>query len=129
MNVAVLKTKAEQALTETFAAIADKLPGGAAVLKRREEAIGRFSALGLPHRRIEEWKYTDLRNLMKEALPPSLAVSVPVSAKQLDDVLGPLAKLDAMRVVFVDGFYRRSVLGHAQRSGPRRDVARQGPCG
>ena len=109
MNVAVLKTKAEQALTETFAAIADKLPGGAAVLKRREEAIGRFSALGLPHRRIEAWKYTDLRNLMKEALPPSLAVSVPVSAKQLDAALGPLAKLDAMRVVFVDGFYAEAL--------------------
>jgi Fe-S cluster assembly protein SufD len=109
MNVAVLKTKGEQALTETFAAIADNLPGGAAVLKRREEAIGRFSALGLPHRRIEAWKYTDLRNLMKEALPPSLAVSVPVSAKQLDDVLGPLAKLEAMRVVFVDGFYAEAL--------------------
>src|SRR6202011_1989199 len=52
MNVAVLKTKAEQALTETFVAIADKLPGGSAALKRREEAIGRFSALGLPHRRV-----------------------------------------------------------------------------
>ena len=108
MNVAVLKTKAEQALTETFAAIADKLPGGAAALKRREEAIGRFSALGLPHRRIEAWKYTDLRNLMKEALPPSV-VAAPVSAKQLDEVLGPLAKLEAMRVVFVDGFYAEAL--------------------
>jgi len=109
MNVAVLKTKAEQALTETFAAIADKLPGGAATLKHREEAIGRFSALGLPHRRIEAWKYTDLRNLMKEALPPSVVVSVPVSAKQLDEVLGPLAKLEATRVVFVDGFYAEAL--------------------
>jgi hypothetical protein len=35
MNVAVLKTKAEQALTETFAAIADRLPGGAEVRKAR----------------------------------------------------------------------------------------------
>ena len=109
MNVAVLKTKGEQALTETFAAIADKLPGGAATLKHREEAIGRFSALGLPHRRIEAWKYTDLRNLMKEALPPSVVVSVPVSAKQLDEVLGPLAKLEATRVVFVDGFYAEAL--------------------
>ena len=29
MTVAVTKTKAEQALTETFEAVADKLPGGA----------------------------------------------------------------------------------------------------
>ncbi len=35
----------------------------------RTEAMRRFGALGLPHRRIEAWKYTDLRNLMKEALP------------------------------------------------------------
>jgi Fe-S cluster assembly protein SufD len=109
MNVAVLKTKAEQALTETFATIADKLPGGPAVLKRRNEAIGRFSALGLPHRRIEAWKYTDLRSLMKEALPPSLAVSVSVTAEALDAALGPLATLDATRIVFVDGFYAEAL--------------------
>ncbi len=105
MNVAVLKTKAEQALTETFAAIADKLPGGPAVLKRRKEAIGRFGALGLPHRRIEAWKYTDLRNLMKEALPPSLGAPVTVKAPNLAAALGPLARLDAMRLVFVDGAF------------------------
>ena len=28
---------------------------------RRAEAESRFRALGVPHRRIEEWKYTDLR--------------------------------------------------------------------
>ena len=109
MNVAVLKTKAEQALTETFEAVADGLPGGAAVLKRRNEAIGRFGALGLPHRRIEAWKYTDLRNLMKEALPPSLAPSATVTAHSLSEALGPLGKLDATRVVFVDGFYAEAL--------------------
>ena len=40
----------------------------------RKAAIGRFGALGLPHRRIEAWKYTDLRNAMKEALPPAIGV-------------------------------------------------------
>ena len=25
--------------------------------------------LGLPHRRIEDWKYTDLRMLMRDVLP------------------------------------------------------------
>ena len=52
MNVAVLKTKAEQALTEQFASAAAALPGGDAVAQARETAIGRFAALGLPHRRI-----------------------------------------------------------------------------
>jgi len=109
MNVAVLKTKAEQALTETFAMIADKLPGAPAVLKARKEAIGRFGALGLPHRRIEAWKYTDLRNLMKDALPPSLGAPMSVKPAELAAALGPLAKLDAMRLVFVDGAYAEAL--------------------
>mgnify|MGYP000989406553 FL=1 len=54
MNVALMKTKAEQALTEAFEASAAKLPGSAAVKARRAEAIGAFGSLGLPHRRIEE---------------------------------------------------------------------------
>jgi Fe-S cluster assembly protein SufD len=105
MNVAVLKTKAEQALTETFADVADKLPGTPQVLKAREDAIGRFGALGLPHRRIEAWKYTDLRNLMKDMLPPSLGAPASVAAADLTAALGPLAELDATRIVFVDGHY------------------------
>ena len=105
MNVAVLKTKAEQALTETFATVADKLPGGAAVLEAREAAIGRFGALGLPHRRIEAWKYTDLRMAMKEALPPSLGAAAPVKSDDVAAALGPLARIDATRLVFVDGAY------------------------
>jgi hypothetical protein len=62
-RVAVVKTKAEQALAEGYAAIADALPGGDGARDVRERAIGRFESLGLPHRRIEAWKYTDLRQL------------------------------------------------------------------
>ena len=69
MTVQVIKTKAEQALAEQFAAVESRLPGNAAVQKLRRAAIAAFASLGLPHRRIEEWKYTDLRNLMKEAPP------------------------------------------------------------
>ena len=28
---------------------------------RRSEALDRFRSIGVPHRRIEEWKYTDLK--------------------------------------------------------------------
>ena len=78
MTVAATKTKAEQALTQSFEAIAAHLPGGRAVAEVRKAAIGTFSALGLPHRRIEQWKYTDLRVALKEALPP--ATGEPVSS-------------------------------------------------
>ena len=72
MTVAATKTKAEQALSQNFEAVAGKLPGGRAVAEARKAAIGAFAALGLPHRRIEEWKYTDLRVALKEALPPAV---------------------------------------------------------
>ncbi len=106
MNVAVLKTKAEQALTEQFAKIARDLPGGPAVAQAREEAIGRFAALGLPHRRIEEWKYTDLRAAMREAYPPMIGTPSRLDVAGLEAALGPeLAAVDAVRIVFVNGAF------------------------
>ena len=106
MTVAVSKTKAEQALTQQFEAVAGRLPGDAAIGEARKAAIGVFAALGLPHRRIEEWKYTDLRNAIKEALPPALAGDASVGRQDIDKALEGLAGLDAYRVVFVDGCYR-----------------------
>ncbi len=106
MNVAVLKTKAEQGLSEGYAAIADELPGGDDVRDVRERAIGRFEALGLPHRRIEAWKYTDLRNALKEALAPKVGDETPVTEADVAAALGPLAGIAADRAVFVNGAYR-----------------------
>jgi Fe-S cluster assembly protein SufD len=103
MTLAVTKTKAEQALSHNFEAVAAKLPGGAAVAAARKAAIGAFAALGLPHRRIEQWKYTDLRTALKEALPPSLREAAAPRQSEIDTGLGPLAALDCHRVVFVDG--------------------------
>jgi len=105
MNVAVLKTKAEQALTEAFAGAKAELPGASEVRKVRADAIGRFGALGLPHRRIEAWKYTDLRNAMKEALPPGARKVPRITVADVTAALGPLAGIDAQRIVFVDGWY------------------------
>lgn len=106
MNVAVMKTKAEQALTEAFAAVAPKLPGTDPVKAARNEAIGRFSALGLPHRRIEEWKYTDLRANLKDVLPLAVEDDTAVTIADLVVALGPLAHIEAHRITFVNGRYR-----------------------
>ncbi|WP_291006535.1 Fe-S cluster assembly protein SufD [Hyphomicrobium sp.] len=105
MNVAVLKTKTEQGLSEAFGAAAAELPGGAEIRKLRLDAMGRFGSLGLPHRRIEAWKYTDLRGLMKDALPPPARRIPHVTHTDIDAALGPLAAVPAHRVVFVDGQY------------------------
>ncbi|HEX3431785.1 MAG TPA: Fe-S cluster assembly protein SufD [Rhizomicrobium sp.] len=33
--------------------------------RRRADALKRFRAVGIPHRRVEEWKYSDLRNALE----------------------------------------------------------------
>ena len=106
MNVAVMKTKAEQGLSEAFEAALPKLPGSESVREARVAAIGRFSASGLPHRRVEEWKYTDLRVGIKEALPLSLDDAAKVTTGDLIVALGPLAHIDAHRITFVNGHCR-----------------------
>ncbi|HEY4980750.1 MAG TPA: Fe-S cluster assembly protein SufD [Pseudolabrys sp.] len=106
MNVEVrpTKTPAEQALSASYAAARDRLPGQGAVAALREDAFRRFDARGLPHRRVEEWKYTDLRALMRDsyplATPPDAAAKL--RAKNAGTVLGGL---DCRRLVFVDGTF------------------------
>jgi Fe-S cluster assembly protein SufD len=119
-----MKTKAEQALTEAFEAVAGKLPGSAAVKERRAEAIGAFGSLGLPHRRIEEWKYTDLRANLKEALPPAIHDETPLTIAELIVALGPLAHVDAYRLAFVNGRHRAELDDTSEAAG--LDVATLG---
>ncbi len=109
MTVAMPRTKAEQAYSTAFEAVASKLPGGPETAGARKAAIGAFAGLGLPHRRVEEWKYTDLRALLKEAFPPSVGASGKTDAGALDTALGALAEIDAVRLVFVDGAFSPSL--------------------
>ena len=99
-----IKTPAEQALANEFASARAKLPGKGAVAKLRETAFQRFDAQGLPHRRVEEWKYTDLRALMRDAYP--LAAPPDAAAKARAKAAAPiLAGVDARRLTFVDGAF------------------------
>ena len=68
-----IKTAAEQALAARYEAAKTSLPGGPEIGRLREQAFLSFAADGLPHRRVEEWKYTDLRALMKDAKPLAAA--------------------------------------------------------
>ena len=65
MNVALVKSTAERPLAEIFTAARGRLPGTGAVAQARQAAFDVFARQGLPHRRIEEWKYTDLRALLR----------------------------------------------------------------
>src|SRR5271157_4955994 len=102
-------TPAEQRFLDLYASVAERLPGARHhdVREWRKAALDRFVAQGLPHRRIEEWKYTDLRALMPEVHP--LAGLVPAVAAGIDveAAIGKeLAHLDAYRFVIVDGVFR-----------------------
>lgn len=105
MNIAVTRTKAEEALTSAFAAAEAKLPGSDSIRSARKAAMAEFTALGLPHRRIEEWKYTDLRVALKEVAPLALGDAATLSQSDLAAALDELASIDAHRVVFVNGRY------------------------
>jgi Fe-S cluster assembly protein SufD len=103
MNVEVRNTKtaAEQALSAAFTAARDMLPGKGAVAALREDAFNRFDASGLPHRRVEQWKYTDLRALIREAKP----LAGPAGAKPVGGIAPILTGVDADHIAIVNGRY------------------------
>ncbi|HEY2754421.1 MAG TPA: Fe-S cluster assembly protein SufD [Pseudolabrys sp.] len=103
-DIRAIKTPAEQALADAYQAARAKLPGKGAVAVLREDAFKRFDAKGLPHRRVEEWKYTDLRALMRDLAPlaPPPDAAAKVRAK---DAGKQLAGVACRRLVFVDGAF------------------------
>jgi Fe-S cluster assembly protein SufD len=101
MNVAVAKHETGRPLSDSFAIARDRLPGAA---KARREAFEAYERTGLPNRRIEDWKYTDLRALMREVLPlapapDAAALTKAASAVKLQGVRG------VRRLVLVDGVF------------------------
>jgi Fe-S cluster assembly protein SufD len=103
-EVAIIKTAAETTLAHEFAQARARLPGDKAVAARREAAFGVFAKEGLPHRRVEEWKYTDLRALMRDAKP--LAAPPDAAAKARAKFAGAiLGDVEGRRLVFVDGAF------------------------
>jgi Fe-S cluster assembly protein SufD len=69
MNVVLAKTETGRALSDILAIAQDRLPGTGKVADHRRLAFEAYERVGLPHRRIEDWKYTDLRVLMRDVLP------------------------------------------------------------
>ena len=83
-EVKVIKTAAETALAQAFAQARARLPGGAAIAAQRAAAFDVFAREGLPHRRVEDWKYTDLRALMREAKPLASPPDAAAKAQRKD---------------------------------------------
>jgi Fe-S cluster assembly protein SufD len=114
-DVRPIRTAAEQALAAHFETAKSRLPGGAEVAKLREQAFAGFAETGLPTRRIEEWKYTDLRALLRDAPPlasPPGAATI-AKARKAD----PFPGVGLSRVVLVNGAFvpELSDLGKLQK--------------
>ena len=109
LPVQQFRTKAEQAYLDLFETAEDALPGARDpfVSGLRTKAIEAYGRLGLPHRRIEAWKYTDLRARLTEVNPLVKADGAAVSEAELEQALGAeIASLPAYRLVVVEGDLR-----------------------
>jgi Fe-S cluster assembly protein SufD len=104
MNLALAKNETGRALSDAFAIARDRLPGVGKVADARRQAFDAYQRAGLPHRRIEDWKYTDLRVLMREVLPLAAAPDAAALTRA-----GAALKLHAIegvrRLVLVDGAF------------------------
>ncbi|MTV18244.1 MULTISPECIES: Fe-S cluster assembly protein SufD [Bradyrhizobium] len=104
MKQVVTKAAAGRATDNVFAAAHGRLPGSGLVAHIRARAFEAYERAGLPHRRIEAWKYTDLRTLIGAILPlaprPDAAALVRAAASVKQ------AAVDrAVKLVLVDGIF------------------------
>jgi Fe-S cluster assembly protein SufD len=104
MNVALAKTETGRAVNSVFTVARERLPGSGKVAAVRGQAFEAFEQAGLPNRRIEEWKYTDLRALLREVLPLAPAPDAD-AIKRARAALKTAAVKGATRFVLVDGVF------------------------
>ena len=103
---AAVRSKAEDSIAARFEAAEARRAGSEAPWLRtlRREAMARLAAAGLPSRRTEEWKYTDLRARLGELLPPVVPQPGLFSDRTLEAALGrSLLRVPAVTYVFYNG--------------------------
>ena len=95
----IRRTPAEEGLLQRFAECSgDGLAG------LRQAAMAAFEKTGLPHRRVEAYKYTDLKRLMAKAVP----AAAPATNDETAAAVGAgtaLGGLDRYRLTLVNGAY------------------------
>ena len=105
-DVTLMKTPAETALAQAFESARTALPGNG---ESRAQAFEQFTQRGLPHRRVEEFKYTDLRALLREIAPFVKTPSAGEAKAALKDAKA-LAGVEALQVPFVNGHFVREMV-------------------
>ncbi|KQQ14056.1 Fe-S cluster assembly protein SufD [Methylobacterium sp. Leaf123] len=99
-DVTNLRSPAEAALSKLFESARKGFASEQAI--SREEAFRFFEATGLPSRRVEAFKYTDLRAAITEAAPPAEAPSEDAARAAIAGTTGFNA-VEAVRLTFVNG--------------------------
>jgi Fe-S cluster assembly protein SufD len=100
-------TPAERGFAEAYAALQAEAGGQPDWLRTlREQAFARFGTDGLPDRRVEGWRWTDLRPLARTAFIAAAPHDGPVAWDARTD---PFDRLAGWSVVLVDGFLRRDL--------------------
>ena len=106
MNVTapIAHTQGESDLIARFDAVRDMLAGSVSVGGLRAAALEQIKLKGLPHRRVEEYKYSDLRAFLKSAAPLAAAAdrSAAEAALAAADTFGDL---DRYKLVIANGSF------------------------
>ncbi len=70
--------------------------------KLRDQAYESFATQGFPHRKVENWKYTNVNNLGQQAFTPAIAIGT-VNTELL--ATAQIPDLDCYQIVLVNGLF------------------------
>ena len=101
-DITNLRSPAEAGLSKLFEAARRSFASEEAIA--REEAFRFFEATGLPSRRVEAFKYTDLRAAITEAAPPAEAPTDEAARAAAAGAKG-FSEVEAARLTFVNGHF------------------------
>lgn len=100
------RTEAELAFPAQYRESAGHLPGNADIRALRDKAMAAFELSGLPHRRIEAWKYTNLRQLLNTAYVPAQPMTSGVLMGSDEMAHAVFASLKRTLLVFINGNFK-----------------------
>ncbi len=100
--IAAEKISSTDKLVSDFEATKKTLPGNSFVQSIRQKAIEKFAELGIPVRKNEEYKYSNVQKLFQETINLRV-VEGPYKIASVEKYLIP--NLDAHIVVLVNGFF------------------------
>jgi len=104
MQASALQTRENQeSFVASFAACEGKFPGGERMAALRRAALDRFTVLGFPTTKNENWKYTNLAPFLRAAYEPAREARIEAVREKLAAL--PFADLGCPRLVFVNGRY------------------------